>query len=95
MGDQLSEHDHVAEQLEVFVRDVGRIGPEEHDFNRRASLLENGYLDSMGVMQLIDFIESAFAVTLPDEALFSPEFTSIEGIASILMRARQEHGLRP
>jgi acyl carrier protein len=90
MSDQLSEHDHIARQLETFIRDVGRIGPEEHGFTWRASLLEDGYLDSMGVMRLIDFIESTLEMPLVDEDLFSPEFTSIDSIAGILVRVRKE-----
>jgi hypothetical protein len=36
------------------------------------------------VVELIGFIEATFDVVVPDEALFDPDFTSVDGIARIV-----------
>jgi acyl carrier protein len=41
-------------------------------------------VDSIGVTEVIAFVEEAFHVTVPDEALFSPDFVHIDGIARIV-----------
>jgi acyl carrier protein len=40
--------------------------------------------------ELIVFLESTFAIKVPDTALFSPEFTSIEGIASLVEQVQAD-----
>ena len=38
--------------------------------------------------ELIVFLESNFSIQVPDTALFSPQFTSIDGIASLVQQVR-------
>lgn len=70
--------------VEAFVRDRSRVGVDDARFSRSSNLWEDGYVDSIGVVELIGFIEATFGVELPDEALFHPDFTSIDGIARIV-----------
>lgn len=52
-----------------------------------AHLFESGFVDSAGVVELIAFLESAFRIKLEDDQVFSEEFTTINGIASIVEKA--------
>jgi acyl carrier protein len=47
-------------------------------------LFEEGYVDSMGVIELLEFLRQEFAVEVPDEDLLSDDFLSIAGIARIV-----------
>jgi acyl carrier protein len=47
-----------------------------------------GYIDSVGVVELLAFLTEEFKVTLPDEVLMSDEFSTIDGIAAIVVRLR-------
>jgi len=76
--------DEVAASVETYLRARARVANEDRRFSRRINLWEAGYVDSIGVVELIGFIESTFAVSLPDEALFDPDFTSVDGIARIV-----------
>jgi len=53
----------VAEILERFVRAEGRVLDEDPDFNRDVDLFTSGYLDSLGTMHLISYIEREFTVS--------------------------------
>jgi acyl carrier protein len=45
-------------------------------------LLENGIVDSLGVIDIVTFIESEFHLTVEDEDLVPEHFQSIERIAA-------------
>ena len=51
---------------------------------RSRHLFESGFVDSAGVVELIAFVESTFKVSLGDDQVFSDDFTTINGIASIV-----------
>jgi acyl carrier protein len=67
--------------IESFVRERFQIPPSDDLFSRQVNLWEEGYVDSLGVVEVIEFLERRFAVKLPEEVIFDPDFTSIDGIA--------------
>lgn len=70
--------------LERCIRDIGRILPTDSDFGQNSELFESGYLDSLGIVALTTYIEQHFSVTLTEQHLFDPRFTTIAGIAEII-----------
>ncbi len=74
----------VADQIEVFVRRTGQVAPEDPQFSQTVELFDAGYLDSLGVVRLILFIESTFNVVLGDETLLDLRFTTIAGIGELV-----------
>ncbi len=78
----------VARDLERFIRERFQIASDESGFSRRVNLWEEGYVDSMGVVEVIAFLEQQFRVNLPEEVVFSPEFTNIEDIARFVVSLR-------
>jgi acyl carrier protein len=78
----------VAAAVEEFARREFSIKPSDRRFDRTVDLFEDGYVDSVGVIELIGFLERTFVVEIPEEDLFSPEFSTIDGIANIVIRNR-------
>jgi acyl carrier protein len=78
----------VAAAIEEFARDKFSIKPSDRRFDRSVDLFEDGYVDSIGVIELLEFLEKTFVVEIPEEDLFSPEFSTIEGITRIVTRNR-------
>lgn len=74
----------IADQVEEFVRTVGQVAPDDPQFSQDIELFDAGYLDSLGVVRLILFIESTFTVALDDGILLDKRFTTIAGIAELL-----------
>lgn len=70
-----------AGQIERFVRDRFQIPANDTLFSRQVNLWEEGYVDSLGVVEVIEFLERQFSIKLPEEVIFAPDFTNIDGIA--------------
>jgi acyl carrier protein len=51
-----------------------------------ASFLEEGIVDSLGVMELVLFIEEKFEVKVQDEELTPDNFDSVNKLASYIQR---------
>ena len=54
------------------------------------SLLEQGIVDSMGVLEIVTFLESAFDVTLSDDELMSDHFETVASISELIHRKIME-----
>lgn len=51
-------------------------------------LMEREAIDSMGIFQLVGFIEDEYGIEIVDEDLTPENFASIEAIASLVQRKR-------
>jgi acyl carrier protein len=76
----------VADSVEAFVRRHFNVSPSDTGFGREVDLFESGYVDSVGVAELLDYLTQQFEVEIPESELFSDEFSNIDGIASIIDR---------
>ena len=52
-------------------------------------LLENGIVDSLGVLDLVSFIEQTFAITVFDEELLPENFQTIERMSKFVHSKRE------
>lgn len=52
------------------------------------SFLENGIIDSTGVLELVDFLEQTYSITIEDEELIPENLDSIEKVVGFLERKR-------
>jgi acyl carrier protein len=89
----------VALRIETFIRETFQIAPDDPGFGRSIDLFETGYVDSVGVIETLAFITESFGVEVPDEALLSNEFASIDGMAQVVVglanTAASPHKSRP
>jgi len=73
-------------RLESFVRKQFAVGAADTRFSRSAALFELGYVDSVGVVELLAFVREEFGVEIPDDDLLSEDFSTLDGIAGIVCR---------
>lgn len=73
-------------RIEEFVRTQFSVSPTDPRFDRGVDLFDGGYVDSMGIVELLEFLSQEFDVRIPDEDLLSEDFSSIVGIARIVSR---------
>ena len=76
----------VEARIESFVREQFNVAGGDQRFGRSAHLFEQGYIDSVGVVELLAYLQSTFGVDVPENDLTSDRFTSIEGIAEVVAR---------
>jgi len=50
------------------------------------SLLEQGIIDSTGVLEIISFLETTFGISVEDEEMVPENLDSIDGIARFVSR---------
>jgi acyl carrier protein len=49
-----------------------------------ASLLDQGLIDSTGVLEIVSYLESTFHITVEDDDMTSENLDSIEGISNFV-----------
>lgn len=60
--------------------------PEPDDLSNDASLLDEGIVDSTGVLEVIGFIEETFDVTIEDEEMLPENLDSIAFIIAFVAK---------
>jgi D-alanine--poly(phosphoribitol) ligase subunit 2 len=76
--------DAIADTLDGFVRDTGQIEPDDAYFSRDVHLFDTGYLDSLGALRVLEFLEATYRIELSGQALADPQFSSVNGMAHIV-----------
>jgi acyl carrier protein len=80
-------HQHeLADRIEQFVRERFAVEPTDARFGRGTDLFEHAYVDSIGLAELLVFIQTELGVEVSDDELLTDEFASIDGIARIVAR---------
>ncbi|MEU8272456.1 acyl carrier protein [Sphaerisporangium sp. NPDC049002] len=79
-----STQEIAATKIEDFVRQIGTIASDDPGFHRQADLFDAGYVDSLALVALTAFIEETFHLSLTEQDLFHPEFTTIDGMARLI-----------
>ncbi|HEX9033459.1 MAG TPA: acyl carrier protein [Streptosporangiaceae bacterium] len=71
--------------IEDFIRIAGSVASDDSGFDRHVDLFDAGYLDSLSLVSLTTYIEETFLFTLTEDDLFDPGFTTIAGMAHLIM----------
>jgi acyl carrier protein len=53
-------------------------------------LLENGILDSLGILDLVAYLEGEFAITVSDEELLPEHFETLACLSAFVERKRRD-----
>lgn len=61
-----------------------RIGENDSSLNEEIDLFENGFVDSVGIVRLISFMEEKFGIKFSEETLYDDRFSSLNGLANII-----------
>ena len=59
-----------------------------HDFQEDEDIFGLGFVNSLFAMQLVNFVETAFGITVENEDLDLENFRTIEAIATLVERKR-------
>ncbi len=57
---------------------------ENNGFNQHTSFMEEGIIDSMGIMELIVFLEESYNIKIKDEELIPQNLDSINKIVKFI-----------
>ena len=77
----------IEETVKRFIISELMMGKRDENLENTFSLLENGVLDSLGIMKLIQFIEEDFSFSIEDEDILPENFENIESISHFIKRS--------
>lgn len=52
---------------------------------QHTSLIESGIIDSLGILEIVTYIEAEFLITVTDDEMLSEHFNSIESLAAFVV----------
>ncbi|HNY64424.1 MAG TPA: acyl carrier protein [Deltaproteobacteria bacterium] len=70
--------------VERFIRDNFVMGRSNVALDPDVSLIESGIMDSTGVLELVEFLESNFTIRIDDEELVPENLETISNIVRFL-----------
>ena len=76
---------HLSLQIRKFILDKFPLARKQQ-IKDSDPLLESGVLDSLGVLDLVSFVEQEFSVHVADEELVPENFQTIDRIAVFIQR---------
>ena len=79
----MTEVNGVSERVRAFILERFPLA-RKRGLKDKDQLLESGVLDSLGVLDLVSFVEQEFAITVSDEELVPENFQTIERLTSFV-----------
>jgi acyl carrier protein len=74
----------IAQKVRVFVVDNLLFGQGDDRFSNDDSFLENGLIDSVGILTLVEFVRETYAISIQDEELVPENWDSVHRIAAFV-----------
>ena len=74
----------VEEMIRTYIAENMLFSDNGYPYSDDASFLEEGIVDSMGIMELVMFVEENFHVTVEDEELVPDNFDSVGKLAAYI-----------
>lgn len=87
-GEELPARDAIIEQTREYILKNFLYMRPDVVIEPSAALLEHRIIDSLGVVELLAFVEETFGVSAADEEITEANFGSLDGIANFVLRKR-------
>ncbi len=76
----------LAQTIRDFVVENFLLGESNNDLKDTDSFLDNGIVDSTGILELVAFLEEAYDIQVEDEELIPENLDSITNVTAYLHR---------
>ena len=80
----------IARSIEQFIIEELMVGDEDMSLRPDESLLENGIVDSLGILQIVAFIEEQFSIVVEDAEVVLDNFETVDAIKALVERKQSE-----
>lgn len=89
MSEQQTQ-EHVQEQVRDFIVMNFLFGDQSKVPDHTESLLESGLVDSTGVLEIVDFLETDLGVVVAEDETLPANLDSIANLTQFVMRKRAD-----
>lgn len=79
----------VEDAIKGFIVENLLYGMDEYPYPDDASFLQEGIVDSLGVMQLVDFVRKEFGITFTQQEVTPANFDSVRNLAAFVRKKLQ------
>ena len=76
----------IEKQVRQYIADNFLFSDDGYQLSDDASFLEEGIVDSTGVLELVMFVEETFNVAVEDEEIVPDNFDSVSQLAAYIRR---------
>ena len=76
----------VEERIRAFIAENILFSDNGYPYSDDVSFLEEGIVDSMGIMELVMLVDEGFGITVEDEEVIPDNFDSISKLATYIRR---------
>jgi len=89
---EIEDMPDLKDRIRIFIVEHYLFGDDE-GLNNDSSFLDEGIIDSTGILELIDFIDQEFSITVKDEELLPENLDSINNLSAYIEKKtfRQNH----
>jgi len=81
---------NIEQKIRDFIRDNFLMGEDNGNLSSNDSLLEKGIIDSVGILELVSFLEETFDIKVQDEELVPENLDSIAFIVNYIQHKKPE-----
>jgi acyl carrier protein len=78
--------DEVKKSIRSFIIVNFLFGCEDKLENEEESFLENGIIDSTGILELIEYVEEMYHIKVEDEELIPDNFDSLNNVTHYILK---------
>ncbi len=72
------------DKIRAFIIDELKWEGDPRELSADASLIERHVIDSLGIVQMLSFLESEFGIRVPDEEVVPDNFESISRLTHLV-----------
>lgn len=83
-GKGIEMADSVRDTVKAFIVENFLFGDADHPLADGDSLIENGVIDSTGVLELVAFVEERFGITVADADIVPANLDTLERITAFV-----------
>ena len=74
------------EQIKSYIAENFLFSSNGFDMDEDESFLEAGVVDSLGVVELVSFVEETYNFEVPDDDIVPDNFDSVDNLAAYISR---------
>lgn len=85
-AEQTVERNAIIGRIRDFIIDNFFFGTESITYTEEDSLMKKGIVDSTGILELVNFIEQEYDITVDDDELLPENLDSLNNLAGYISR---------
>ena len=78
--------------IRKYIIDNFLYGQDDNTLGDDVSFLENGIIDSTGVLELVSFVQETYGIRVQDDELIPNNFDSLRKLETFIMKKQESKG---